>query len=116
MPDSTHRTNNNLQAYWMPFTANRQFKEAPRMLVGAKGMYYTTDEGKKVLDGCAGMWCVNAGHGREQITEAIRFQAGQMDYATAFQMGHPLAFELDLENPEELPDQVDSYIEEDLME
>ena len=64
------------------------------MLVGAKGMYYTTDEGKKVLDGCAGMWCVNAGHGREQITEAIRFQAGQMDYATAFQMSHPLAFEL----------------------
>lgn len=94
MPDTTHRTINDLQSYWMPFTANRQFKEAPRMLMGAKGLYYTTDEGQKVLDGVSGMWCVNAGHGREPITEAIRAQAGQMDYATAFQMGHPLAFEL----------------------
>ena len=107
MPDSTHRTINDLQAYWMPFTANRQFKEAPRMLVGAKGMYYTTDEGKKVLDGAAGMWCVNAGHGREQITEAIRFQAGQMDYATAFQMSHPLAFELSSRLTSQLPDTLD---------
>jgi beta-alanine--pyruvate transaminase len=78
----------------MPFTANRQFKDAPRMLVGAKGMYYTTDKGQEVLDGVSGMWCVNAGHGRDTITEAIRAQVGQMDYATAFQMGHPLAFEL----------------------
>ena len=94
MPDTTYRATNDLQSYWMPFTANRQFKEAPRMLVGAKGMYYTTDKGQEVLDGVSGMWCVNAGHGRDTITEAIRAQAGQIDYATAFQMGHPLAFEL----------------------
>ena len=94
MPDTNYRTTNDLQSYWMPFTANRQFKEAPRMLVGAKGMYYTTDKGQEVLDGVSGMWCVNAGHGRDTITEAIRAQAGQIDYATAFQMGHPLAFEL----------------------
>ncbi len=94
MPDTTHRAINDLQSYWMPFTANRQFKAAPRMFVSAKGMYYTTEEGREVLDGVSGMWCVNAGHGREQITDAIRQQADQMDYATAFQMGHPLAFEL----------------------
>jgi beta-alanine--pyruvate transaminase len=94
MPDTTYRATNDLQSYWMPFTANRQFKDAPRMLVGAKGMYYTTDKGQEVLDGVSGMWCVNAGHGRDTITEAIRAQVGQMDYATAFQMGHPLAFEL----------------------
>ena len=94
MPDSLQRTTNDLNPYWMPFTANRQFKKSPRMLVSAKGMYYNTDDGRKVLDGAAGMWCVNAGHGAETITAAIREQAGQMDYATAFQMGHPLAFEL----------------------
>ncbi len=83
-----------LEAYWMPFTANRQFKAAPRMLVKAQGMYYTTDDGRQVLDGFAGLWCCNAGHCRAPIVAAIQQQAATMDYAPAFQMGHPLAFEL----------------------
>jgi len=82
-----------LSAFWMPFTANRQFKSAPRLLVSAQGMYYKTDDGREVLDGTAGLWCVNAGHGREPIVRAIQQQAAQMDYAPNFQMGHPLAFE-----------------------
>ncbi|MCW9003450.1 MAG: aspartate aminotransferase family protein, partial [Rhodospirillales bacterium] len=85
---------NDLESYWMPFTANRQFKAAPRMLVAAKGMHYTTHDGRTVLDGTAGLWCVNAGHGREPIVEAIRRQAGVMDFAPPFQVGHPQAFEL----------------------
>ena len=84
---------NDLNAFWMPFTANRQFKQAPRMFVSAKDMHFTTTDGRKVLDGTAGLWCVNAGHCRPKITEAIREQAGELDYAPAFQMGHPLAFE-----------------------
>ncbi|WP_143154564.1 aspartate aminotransferase family protein [Devosia limi] len=78
----------------MPFTANRQFKKAPRMFVGAKDMHYTTSDGRQVLDGTAGLWCVNAGHCRPKITEAIARQAAELDYAPAFQMGHPKAFEL----------------------
>jgi len=85
---------NDLNAFWMPFTANRQFKKAPRMLVGAKDMHYTTDDGRQVLDGTAGLWCCNAGHCRPKITEAIQKQAAELDYAPAFQMGHPIAFEL----------------------
>ncbi|MBX5159927.1 MULTISPECIES: aspartate aminotransferase family protein [unclassified Rhizobium] len=85
---------NDLRAFWMPFTANRQFKKEPRMFVGAKDMYYTTHDGRQVLDGTAGLWCVNAGHCRPKITEAIREQAGELDYAPAFQLGHPKAFEL----------------------
>ena len=85
---------NDLRAFWMPFTANRQFKAAPRMFVAAEGMRYTTSDGRKVLDGTAGLWCCNAGHCRPKITEAIRAQAGELDYAPAFQMGHPKAFEL----------------------
>ncbi|SMC50289.1 beta-alanine--pyruvate transaminase [Fulvimarina manganoxydans] len=85
---------NNLEAFWMPFSANRQFKKAPRMFIGAKDMHYTTSDGRQVLDGTAGLWCVNAGHCRPKITEAIRAQAGELDYAPAFQMGHPKAFEL----------------------
>ncbi|MEW6099163.1 MAG: aspartate aminotransferase family protein [Pseudomonadota bacterium] len=81
-------------AYWMPFTANRQFKKAPRLLARAEGMHYYTPDGRKVLDGVAGLWCVNAGHARPRIVEAIRAQAGEMDYAPPFQMGHPKAFEL----------------------
>jgi len=84
---------NDLSAFWMPFTANRQFKQAPRMLVSAKDMHYTTDDGRELLDGTAGLWCVNAGHCRPKITEAIRHQAGELDYAPAFQMGHPIVFE-----------------------
>ena len=87
-------TPNNLEAFWMPFTANRQFKKAPRMFVGADRMHYTTAEGNQVLDGTAGLWCVNAGHNRPKIVEAIQKQAAELDYAPAFQMGHPKAFEL----------------------
>ncbi|MDI7860380.1 aspartate aminotransferase family protein [Rhizobiaceae bacterium n13] len=82
-----------LDAYWMPFTANRQFKAAPRMLVGAEGMHYTTDDGRKILDGAAGLWCVNAGHGRKRIAEAVERQLHTLDYAPSFQMGHPAAFD-----------------------
>lgn len=85
---------NNLEAFWMPFTANRQFKAKPRLLVAAEGMHYTSIDGRKILDGTAGLWCVNAGHGRTKIVEAVRAQVGRMDYAPAFQMGHPLAFQL----------------------
>jgi beta-alanine--pyruvate transaminase len=92
--DASALSDRSLEELWMPFTANRAFKKSPRLLVGAKGMYYTTDDGRKVLDGTAGLWCVNAGHCREPITAAIREQAGVMDYAPPFQMGHPLAFEL----------------------
>jgi len=86
-------TPNNLEAFWMPFTANRQFKSKPRLFTSAKDMHYTTVEGRKVLDGTAGLWCVNAGHGRREIMEAVRDQVGRLDYAPAFQMGHPAVFE-----------------------
>jgi beta-alanine--pyruvate transaminase len=85
---------NDLDAYWMPFTANRQFKAAPRILSKAKGTHYVMDDGREILDGTAGLWCVNAGHCREEITSAIGAQAAELDYATAFQMGHAGAFEL----------------------
>ncbi len=85
---------NDLNAFWMPFTANRQFKKNPRMFVAADGMYYTTSDGRKVLDGTAGLWCVNAGHNQRRITEAVSKQLTELDYAPAFQMGHPKAFEL----------------------
>ncbi|WKB53051.1 aspartate aminotransferase family protein [Eleftheria terrae] len=83
-----------LDAYWMPFTANRQFKKSPRLLSRAEGMHFWTPEGRQVLDGIAGLWCVNAGHARPRIVEAIQRQAGELDYAPPFQMGHPKAFEL----------------------
>ena len=85
---------NDLNAFWMPFTSNRQFKQNPRMFVSAKDMHYTTSDGRQVLDGTAGLWCCNAGHCRPLITEAIQKQAAELDYAPAFQMGHPIAFEL----------------------
>ncbi len=83
-----------LDAYWMPFTPNRRFKSDPRLIVGAQGMYYQTADGRQVLDGSAGLWCVNAGHGRAPIVEAIRRAAGELDYAPSFNAGHPAAFEL----------------------
>ncbi|MEW5880970.1 MAG: aspartate aminotransferase family protein [Pseudomonadota bacterium] len=82
-----------LDEWWMPFTANRQFKAAPRLLAKAEGMYYWTPDGRQILDGTAGLWCVNAGHNRKPIVEAVQKQAATMDYAPPFQMGHPLAFE-----------------------
>jgi len=83
-----------LEAFWMPFTANRQFKDKPRLLARADGMQYWTPDGRKVLDGCAGLWCVNAGHGRKEIVAAVTEQMSTMDYAPTFQMGHPIGFEL----------------------
>ena len=85
---------NDLQSYWMPFTPNRAFKKAPRLIARAKGMHYYTADGRAVLDGTAGLWCCNAGHNRDPIVEAIRAQAAELDYAPAFQFGHPKAFEL----------------------
>jgi beta-alanine--pyruvate transaminase len=83
-----------LSAYWMPFTANRQFKANPRLLVAAQGMHYTAADGRKILDGTAGLWCVNAGHGRPEIAQAVERQLLTLDYSPAFQMGQPGAFEL----------------------
>ncbi|MAZ17244.1 MAG: aspartate aminotransferase family protein [Ahrensia sp.] len=98
---------NNLEAFWMPFTANRQFKSNPRMLVAAQDMHYTTSDGRQVLDGTAGLWCCNAGHGRPKIVEAIQKQAAELDYAPAFQMGHPKAFELAARLAAKLPKPLD---------
>lgn len=81
------------EAYWMPFTANRQFKDNPRLLTEAKGMYYHSADGREILDGTAGLWCVNAGHGRSEIADAVHHQMQRMDYGPSFQMGHPLPYE-----------------------
>ncbi|HZM33443.1 MAG TPA: aspartate aminotransferase family protein [Burkholderiales bacterium] len=83
-----------LDHYWMPFTDNRRFKAKPRLVASAKDMYYTTADGKQVLDGLATLWCVNAGHCRARIVEAIRAQAGELDFASSFSLGHPLPFRL----------------------
>ncbi|MBV9235097.1 MAG: aspartate aminotransferase family protein [Xanthobacteraceae bacterium] len=84
---------NDIESQWMPFTANRQFKAAPRMIVSAQGMHYTSHDGRRILDGTAGLWCCNAGHAHPKIVAAVREQVGRLDYAPGFQMGHPLAFE-----------------------
>ena len=86
--------NDPLAAFWMPFTANRAFKAHPRQLKSAKDMHYTSDDGRQILDGTAGLWAVNAGHCRTPIIEAIQKTAAELDYAPPFQLGHPLAFEL----------------------
>ena len=85
---------NDLAAFWMPFTANRAFKKAPRLLAGAEGMHYITTDGRKLIDAAAGMWCTNAGHGRKEIAAAIGNMAQTLDYAPPFQFGIPQAFEL----------------------
>ncbi|MFY2765023.1 aspartate aminotransferase family protein [Arenimonas sp. MALMAid1274] len=82
------------EAFWMPFTANRQFKKTPRLLASAEGMYYRSVDGREILDGTGGLWCVNAGHARPRIVQAIRQQAATLDFAPTFQMGHPLPFVL----------------------
>ncbi len=84
---------NDLDAFWMPFTANRQFKKSPRLFAAADGMHFVTPDGRRVLDGTAGLWCSNAGHCRTKITEAITQQAATLDYAPTFQMGHTKVFE-----------------------
>ena len=83
-----------MDAFWMPFSANRQFKKHPRLLASAKGMHYKTTEGREILDGTGGLWCCNAGHGRARIIEAVSRQIATMDFAPTFQMGHPLPFVL----------------------
>ncbi|MEM1315374.1 MAG: aminotransferase class III-fold pyridoxal phosphate-dependent enzyme, partial [Pseudomonadota bacterium] len=88
------RNPNDLRSLWMGFTPNKQFKANPRMVVSAEGMYYKSSDGRDILDGSAGLWCVNAGHARPKIIEAIREQAGQLDFAPTFQFGHPKVFEL----------------------
>ncbi|MBT4938305.1 MAG: aspartate aminotransferase family protein [Rhodospirillaceae bacterium] len=85
---------NDLEAFWMPFTSNRQFKKAPRLMVSAKGMYFTSHDGRQILDGTAGLWCVNAGHTHEKIVAAVRSQVGELDFVGSFQTGHPKSFEL----------------------
>ena len=92
--DLATRRPESLEAYWMPFTANRQFKAAPRVLVRAEGMHYEDVDGRQILDGTAGLWCCNAGHARPRIVEAIVEQARTLDYSPAFQMGSPPAFAL----------------------
>ncbi len=91
-PAPLHR--DEMEAFWMPFTANRQFKANPRMLAKAEGMHYWTPEGRQILDAVAGLWCVNAGHGRKEISDAVSRQIATMEYAPPFQMGHPTAFQL----------------------
>ena len=98
---------NNLDAFWMPYSDNRFFKSTPRMLARAKGMHYTTTDGREVLDGTAGLWCCNAGHGRTEIIEAIQRQAEVMDFAPTFQLGHPIAFEAAARVAEMAPDGMD---------
>ena len=83
-----------LDAHWMPFSGNRQFKAKPRLMVAAKGCYYTDNHGKQIFDGLSGLWCCGLGHGRSEITEAVSKQMATMEYSPAFQFGHPLSFEL----------------------
>ncbi len=88
------RKNDNLSAYWMPFTANREFKANPRMIESADGLYYRTTDGREIFDGSSGLWCCALGHNHPKVVEAIREQAGKLDYTSPFQFGHPQAFEL----------------------
>lgn len=101
--DITH----DLEAFWMPFSANRQFKSKPRMFVSAKGMYYTTDNGQEVLDATAGLWCCNAGHAHSKVVEAVQKQVQELDYAPTFQIGHPKAFELSSRLSAMMPGDID---------
>ena len=85
---------NDLSQFWMPFTSNRDFKAAPRMLVSAKGMHYKSHDGRDILDGSAGLWCVNIGHGHPKVVEAVKAQTDTLEFAPSFQFAQPLAFEL----------------------
>ena len=99
---------NNLEPFWMPFTPNRRFKKNPKLIVSAKDMYYTSIDGRKILDGSAGLWCVNAGHCRPRIVEAVKNQVEEMDYTALFQFGHPKAFTLASKLTEMLPKDIDN--------
>ena len=83
-----------MDAFWMPFSANRQFKSAPRLMASASGMFYRTVDGREVLDATGGLWCCNAGHARPRIVQAVQQQIATLDFAPTFQMGHPLPFTL----------------------
>ena len=98
-----------LEELWMPFTANKAFKQSPRLLGAAHGMYYTALDGRSILDGCAGLWCVNAGHARETIVRAIAETAANLDFAPSFQMGHPLSFALATELSKLTPGDIDHF-------
>jgi beta-alanine--pyruvate transaminase len=98
---------NNLDAFWMPYSDNRYFKGTPRLLARAEGMHYWTADGQEILDGTAGLWCCNAGHGRREITEAIQKQAAVMDFAPTFQLGHSVAFEAAARVAEMTPEGLD---------
>jgi len=99
--------NLNLENYWLPFTPNKKFKANPRLLVSAAGMHYQTDEGRQILDGISGLWCCNAGHCHPKIVSAVQHQVGELDYATAFNMSHPKAFELAEKIADLTPDGLD---------
>ena len=99
--------NLNLENYWLPFTPNKKFKANPRLLVSAEGMFYKTDNGRQILDGISGLWCCNAGHCHPKIVSAVQHQVGELDYATAFNMSHPKAFELAEKIAELTPDGLD---------
>ncbi|MCO6416977.1 aspartate aminotransferase family protein [Siccirubricoccus sp. KC 17139] len=107
MNESSLPRPNNLDAFWMPFSDNRYFKANPRMIGRAEGMSYYTPEGREILDGTAGLWCCNAGHGRREIKEAIQKQAAILDYAPTFQLGHPIAFEAAARIAEMTPEGMD---------
>jgi len=94
MPDTQNLTRQELEAHWMPYTGNRQFKDDPRMIVGADGIYFIDDKGRRVLDGLSGLWCCGLGHNRPEITEAVHKQMQTLDYSPAFQFGQPRSFEL----------------------
>ncbi|MEP5764300.1 MAG: aspartate aminotransferase family protein [Halieaceae bacterium] len=93
-PSTQHLTRQELEAHWMPYTGNRQFKDDPRMIVGAEGAYYIDDRGRRIFDGLSGLWCSGAGHNRPEITEAVHQQLQTLDYSPGFQFGHPLSFQL----------------------
>jgi beta-alanine--pyruvate transaminase len=93
-PDTAPLSREAMEAFWLPFTPNRQFKTKPKLFVAAEGMHYVRPDGTRILDGMAGLWCVNAGHGQRHIVEAIQAQAAKLDFVSSFQMSHPLAFEV----------------------
>ncbi len=107
MSEAASNIPNDLESYWMPFTANRAFKAAPRLFESAKGVYYRTTDGRDVLDSASGMWCSNLGHCHPRVVEAIRKSAAQLDYVPAFQMGHPAAFQLATRVADMLPGDLD---------
>ena len=105
MPDTPRP--NSLDAFWMPFTPNRAYKADPRMVVRAEGVHYYTPDNRAILDATSGLWCCAAGHARPRIVAAIRQAAGELDYATNFNLGHPSAFEFANRLGALLPDNLD---------